>query len=108
MTPKTETKIEAILNNIIFQFVEDVTQTRFVNSTESGIIINSGDGNQMLWPRWCKALHVGPDVTEVKEGEFILVEPGKWTTAFRIDNVRYWKTDESRVIGVSDVPGHTY
>jgi hypothetical protein len=101
-------KIEAVLNNIIFTFVEDVTQTRFINSTESGIIINSGDGNQMLYPRWGKAISVGPDATEVKEGEFILVEPGKWTTAFRVDNVRYWKTDETMVIAVADEPGHTY
>jgi hypothetical protein len=102
------TQIQAIENNIIFQFVEDVTQTRFVNSSEAGFLINSNDGNQTLMPRWGKALHVGPEVLEVKAGDFILIEPGKWTFSFRVDGGRYWKTDESKVIGVSDEPGHTY
>lgn len=101
-------KIEAVLNNIIFKFVEDVTQTRFVNNSESGIIINSGDGNQMTQPRWAEALFVGPTATDVKVGDFILVESGKWTSSFRIGDDRYWKTDESMVIGVSDKAGFTY
>ena len=100
--------IEAIEANVIFQFVEDVTQTRFVNSSESGIIINSGDGNQTLMPRWGKVLHVGPDVLEVIPGDYILIEPGKWTFSFRVGEERYWKTDETMIIGVSDEPGYTY
>ena len=103
-----KTEIKAIESNIIFQFVEDVTQTRFINSTASGLIINSEDGNQNMSPRWAKAVNVGPDVREVKDGNYILIEAGKWTTAFRINEERYWKTDESMVIGVSDNPGYTY
>jgi len=100
--------IKAIENNVIFQFVEDVTQTRFVNSAASGFIISSTDNNQTLDPRWGKAISVGPDVTEIKNNDFILIEQGKWTTSFRIGNDRYWKTDDSKIIGVSDIPGKTY
>jgi hypothetical protein len=100
--------ISAIENNVIFQFVEDVTQTRFINSSASGFIINSGDGNQTLWPRWAKAVSIGPDVMEIEVDDFILVEAGKWTTSFRVDDQRYWKTDDSKVIGTSDEPGNTY
>jgi co-chaperonin GroES (HSP10) len=100
--------IRAIENNVIFQFVEDVTQTRFVNSSASGFIISSSDGNQAITPRWGKAISVGPDVMEIKVDDYILVEQGKWTTSFRVGERRYWKTDESKVIGVSDEPGNTY
>lgn len=101
-------KIEAIQNNIIFQFVEDVTQTRFVNKAASGILVASGDGNQTVYPRWGKALHVGPDVREVKPGDYIMIEPGKWTFGFIVEDVRYWKTDEDKVICAADEPGTTY
>jgi len=101
--------IEAINNNIIFTFVEDVTQTRFVNSSEAGFIISSLDGNQTLYPRWGKVISAGPDVTEIKDGDYILIEPGKWTTAYYVDKVtRIWKTDADCVIAVSDEPGSTY
>ena len=100
--------IEAVANSIIFKFCEDTTQSRFMNSSEAGFIINSGDGNQMMDPRWGEVLYVGPDVTEVKPGEFILIEPGKWTSGFHMESTRYWKTDETKVIGVSETPGCTY
>ena len=101
-------QIQAIQNNIIFQFTENVTQTRFVNNSASGIIISQDDGNQTLYPRWGKALYVGPDVREIKPGDFILMEQGKWTLGFLIDDVRYWKTDEDKVICTADEPGTTY
>jgi len=102
-------KIESIRNHIIFTFIEDVTQTRFVNSAESGLIISSLDGNQTLYPRWGKVISVGPDTAEIKYDDYILVEPGKWTTAFYVDkDTRIWKTDEDHVIAVSDAPGSTY
>ena len=106
-------QIEALESNIIFQFAEQVTQTRFINTSESGILITSGDGNQTVYPRWGKVLHVGPEVREVKPGDFILIEPGKWTFGFYVgenfgEEDRYWKTDEDKVICISDEPGHTY
>lgn len=101
-------QIEAIQSNIIFKFTEDVTQTRFVNKAASGILVTSGDGNQTTQPRWGEALFVGPDVREVKVGDFILVEAGKWTFGFYVDKERYWKTDEDMVICAADEPGHTY
>ena|ERR1017187_4362137 len=101
-------QIKAVRKNIIFQFVEDVTQTRFINKADSGFIINSGDGNQTSIARWGKVTHVGPDVSEVKPGDFILIDAGKWTPGFYVNDQRYWKTDEDKVVGVSDEPGSTY
>lgn len=48
--------------------------------TASGIIIQSDDGKAHgVKPRWCRVWAVGPDQTEVKVGEWILVEHGRWT-----------------------------
>lgn len=102
------TTIVPIKNNIIFQFVEDVTSTRFVNSSKAGLIISSQDGNQSAIPRWGKVTQVGPNVKDVKEGDYILIEAGKWTTGFYVDKVRYWKTDEDVVLAQSDTPTSTY
>ena len=101
-------KIKSIESNIIFQFVEDVTSTRFKNSSASGFIITSDDGNQTSQPRWAKTIDVGPNVTEIKPGDFILIEAGKWTPGFELNGERFWKTDDQRVIATSDQPGHTY
>jgi co-chaperonin GroES (HSP10) len=48
--------------------------------TASGIIIQSDDGKAHgVKPRWCRVWAVGPDQQEVKVGEWILVEHGRWT-----------------------------
>ena len=102
------TKIEAINSNIIFKFVEDVTQTRFINSTESGLLITSADNNQTSFPRWGHVISVGPDCVDIKVGDYILIEGGKWTTGFYLEEDRLWKTDIDQVMAVSDTPGKTY
>jgi co-chaperonin GroES (HSP10) len=101
-------QIIPVRNNIIFEFVEDSTSTRFVNSTKSGIMISSQDSNQTGIPRWGKITHVGPDVKNVKVGEYALIEPGKWTSSFYVDNHRYWKTDDDQIMCTSDEPTTTY
>lgn len=48
--------------------------------TASGIVIQSDDGKAHgVKPRWCKVWAIGPDQHEVKVGEWILVEHGRWT-----------------------------
>ena len=101
-------KIISVKNNIIFQFIEDVTSTRFVNSSKSGLIISSQDSNQAGQARWGKVTHVGPDVVDVKVDDFILIEAGKWTTGFFVDHERFWKTDEDVVMAIGDEPSTTY
>jgi co-chaperonin GroES (HSP10) len=48
--------------------------------TASGIIIQSDDGKAHgVKPRWCKVWAIGPNQHDVKVGEWILVEHGRWT-----------------------------
>lgn len=94
--------------NIIFQFNEDTISNRFINKTSSGIIISAADQNQSGVARWAKVTHIGPEVDEVQVGDYILLEPGRWTSGFYVDDQRYWKTDIDQVLAVSDTPDSTY
>ena len=48
--------------------------------TASGIVIRSDDGKtEGVKPRWSKVWAVGPMQKDVKVGEWILVEHGRWT-----------------------------
>lgn len=48
--------------------------------TASGIVIQSDDGKAHgVKPRWCKIWATGPKQHDVKVGEWILVEHGRWT-----------------------------
>ena len=46
----------------------------------SGIIVRSDDGkSEGIKPRWGKVWAIGPKQVDVKVGEWILVEHGRWT-----------------------------
>ena len=55
--------------------------------TASGIIIQSDDGKvHGVRPRWCKVWAIGPEQTDVKVGEWVLVEHGRWTRGMTLQN----------------------
>ena len=48
--------------------------------TTAGIYIPSANGKSAgISPRWGKVWAVGPEQTELKIGEWILIEHGRWT-----------------------------
>ncbi len=48
--------------------------------TKSGIWVKSDDGkSEGIKPRWGKVWAIGPEQKDVKVGEWILVEHGRWT-----------------------------
>lgn len=100
--------IEAVRNYVIFTFVEDIYGDRFVNKTDGQIILTSDDKAQTTYPRWGKVVNTGPDVHGIEVDEYVLIEPGKWTSHFYVNGERYWKTDDEQIMCVSDVPGTTY
>ena len=55
--------------------------------TKWGLVIQSDDGkSEGIKPRWGRVWAVGPQQTEVKVGEWILVEHGRWTRGFDLEN----------------------
>jgi co-chaperonin GroES (HSP10) len=48
--------------------------------TKAGIIVTSDDGKERgIRPRWASVYSVGPEVTEVKPGDRVLVAHGRWS-----------------------------
>jgi co-chaperonin GroES (HSP10) len=53
--------------------------------TATGIVIPSDDGKDAgIKPRWGRVYAVGHEQQDVKVGEWILVEHGRWTRAIKV------------------------
>lgn len=53
--------------------------------TKTGIIITSDNGkSEGIKPRWGKVYAIGPDQHDVKIGDWVLVEHGRWTRKLTI------------------------
>jgi co-chaperonin GroES (HSP10) len=54
--------------------------------TAGGIILKSDDGKSSgVKPRWCQVWAVGPKQQDVKVGEWIYVEHGRWTRGVKVE-----------------------
>ena len=54
--------------------------------TASGIVIQSDDGKAHgVKPRWCRVWAIGPEQKDVKVGEWILMEHGRWTRGIKVE-----------------------
>jgi co-chaperonin GroES (HSP10) len=54
--------------------------------TKSGLVIRSTDGKEDgIVPRWGKVYAVGPEQTEVKVGDWVMVEHGRWTRSVEVE-----------------------
>jgi co-chaperonin GroES (HSP10) len=55
--------------------------------TASGLVLQSDNGKGAgVKPRWGRVYAVGPDQHDVKVGEWILIEHGRWTRTFELEN----------------------
>lgn len=77
--------------------------------TSSGIVLRSDDGKSHgIKPRWAKVYVIGPEQTDVKVGQWILVEHGRWTRKMLIDDGESVKNvhriDVDGIMAVSDEP----
>ena len=56
-------------------------------TTASGIVIQSDDGKSHgVKPRWARVWAIGPEQTEVKLGEWIYIEHGRWTRGIKVED----------------------
>lgn len=75
--------------------------------TSSGIVIRSDDGKSHgVKPRWGKVYKVGPEQKDIKEGQWILIEHGRWTRKIKIHDgeseKEIQKVDNEAILAVSD------
>ena len=56
---------------------------------KSGIIIPSDDGKSTgIHSRWAKVYAIGSDIKDIKEGEYILIEHGRWSRTIEIEGIK--------------------
>ena len=77
--------------------------------TASGIYIPSDDGkSEGVKPRWGRVWAVGPEQKDVRVGEWIYVEHGRWTRGLEIEDPSGEKTirrvDNKDILMVSNDP----
>lgn len=76
--------------------------------TQSGIYIPSDDGkSEGVKPRWAKVFAIGPEQNEVKVGEWVLLEHGRWTRGIEVeedDGTKFtiWRADPEGIMMSSD------
>ena len=73
----------------------------------SGIIMLGDDGKtDGIRPRWAKVYRIGPEQRDVKTGQWILVEHGRWTRGIPIEidgqDITVRRVDPACIIGVQD------
>jgi co-chaperonin GroES (HSP10) len=57
-----------------------------MQKTKSGILITSDDGKASgIKPRWGKVWAVGPEQQDVKVGDWVCVEHGRWTRTIELE-----------------------
>lgn len=75
----------------------------------SGILLPSDDGKtDGIRPRWAQVYAVGPEQKDVKVGQWIMVEHGRWTRGLKIEvgdeheEIVVRRADTKAIIFVSD------
>jgi co-chaperonin GroES (HSP10) len=96
MTPKTRIKADGFrpINDNVFVTELDSGPHR----TAGGILLPDDNMTERgMRSRWGRVWRIGPDVTEIKPGEWVLIEHGRWTTAIEMElptgTVRVWRID---------------
>lgn len=81
--------------------------------TAAGIIIPGQDGkSEGIKPRWARVWAIGPEQTDVKVGEWILLEHGRWSRGIKVqedngDEVIIRLADNRAILMVTDEkPNH--
>ncbi len=76
--------------------------------TKSGIVIQSDDGKAHgVKPRWAQVYKVGSSVDlDVKVGQWVLIEHGRWTRKIKIDDgesvKEFQKIEVKSIMAVAD------
>lgn len=67
-------------------------------------LLNDNRKQDGIRPRWAKVYAVGPDVKDLKAGQWILIEHGRWSRGLEVtEDLTVWKAEYPKsVLLVSD------
>ena len=77
-------------------------------TTKGGIILTNDDGRGAgIRPRWGKVYSVGPEQDEIKKGEWILIDHGRWTRGVTLvtdggEELQVRRVDIKDILGKQD------
>ena len=96
-------KINPILDHIL------VTKINFGEQvSKSGIVLRSDNGkSEGVKPRWGQVYAVGPDQKDIKEGDWLLIEHGRWTRGLDVsldndEKIELFRIDPEGILLISD------
>jgi hypothetical protein len=97
-----EIQVRAIRDHVI---IKDMDFGEMV--TSSGLVIQSDNAKAHgIKPRWGQVYKIGPEQQNVKVGQWILIEHGRWTRKFTINDGEGKKdiqrVDVPAILAVSD------
>lgn len=95
--------IKPLKNNVMFRFLDHTggAKGRFTDTLGSGIIMVPTITSQKVH-RWGEVLALGPDCDGLNVGDYILIESLMWMEGTKVDGVRMWKTDDTKVLIVTN------
>jgi len=99
---KIDGEIKPLRNSII------VTDMTFEGrQLSSGIVLLGDDGKtDGIRPRWARVYAVGPEQRDVRVGQWVLVEHGRWSRGLKIiengEEITIRRADPEAIIFVSD------
>jgi co-chaperonin GroES (HSP10) len=74
--------ITPLKNKVLVKTIEKGQQI-----TKGGIIIPDDDGKDRgIRPRWAEVYRVGKGIDFVQEGQWVLIEHGRWSKGFTLDD----------------------
>ncbi len=94
--------ITPLRNKILVKTIEKGEQ-----KTRGGIIIPDDDGKDRgIRPRWAQVYAVGKNIDFVKKGQWVLIEHGRWSRGFTMDDGKgkfdCRLVDNNCIMGTSD------
>lgn len=95
-------KITPIRDNVLVSDMDFDSRT-----TSSGILLLNDDGkSEGIRPRWGRVWAVGEEQQDVKVGDWILVEHGRWTRGISVETAHGEETirriDNECILAISD------
>ena len=100
---KVTGKLRPLADGVLLSDMEFGEET-----TLGGIVLTSDNGKvQGIKPRWGKVWAIGPTQTEVKVGDWVLMEHGRWSRAAEYENedgtiTKLQKADTNAMMIVAD------
>lgn len=94
-------KIKALRGKVLAEMIEKPDGLR---KTKSGLIIKDADNDTSgIRPRWFKVYSVGEDIDWVTQGQYLLVDHGRWSNGVKLDeDIKIYLVDNNDCLVISD------